>query len=273
MRLDHAIRRGARSIVRLGVLLETAGEYCARFLLLRARGPIDLRARAQWLHESCRAGLSRLSISVETQGKFPPHGLLVANHLSYLDILVLSGIAPCVFVAKKEVRSWPIFGLMARMAGTVFIDRSRSADAVRVNDKMLEALSAGAVVVLFPEGTSSNGATVLPFRPALFEGAVQAGQPIAPAHLRYEVDDGSVENDVCYWGSATFFPHLLRLLARKGLRAIVRVATSAVAFDDRKLAARETHKAVLALAGLPPKRAEGSQQADYSLAGSSRNAE
>ena len=273
MRFDHAIWRGARSIVRLGVLLETAGEYCARVLVLRARGPVDLPARAQWLHESCRAGLRRLKIGVEIQGRFPSRGLLVANHLSYLDILVLSGLAPCVFVAKKEVRSWPIFGLMARMAGTVFIDRSRSADARRGNDQMLEVLSAGAVVVLFAEGTSSNGATVLPFRPALFEGAVQAGQPIAPAHLSYKVADGSVENDVCYWGSATFLPHLLRLLSRKGLRASVRFAGAVRTFDDRKLAARETHKAVLALAGLAPKRAEGSQVADYSLASSSRNAE
>ena len=247
-----AIRRTLRSQLRLVILLGTALEYCARFAVRRIRGPLSPQQRTLWLHESCRTGLRRLQIPVRAQGTFPARGLLVSNHLSYLDILVYSSLSPCVFVSKKEVRSWPIFGPMAVMAGTVFIDRSRSADARRVNSEMQHALASGAVVVLFPEGTSSDGTTVLPFRPALFEGAIGAGESVTPAHLCYEVSDGTPETDVCYWGSMTFFSHLFRLLSRKGVRATIRFAPTALKFDDRKFAAQETHQLVLDLGQVLP---------------------
>jgi 1-acyl-sn-glycerol-3-phosphate acyltransferase len=137
------------------------------------------------------------------------------------------------------------------MAGTVFVDRARSADTHRANTEMSEALSEGAVVVLFPEGTSSDGSTVLPFRPALFEAAVKAGADISSACIRYEVDEGSVSNDVCYWGSMKFFPHLLRLLSRSKIRARVRFSTDIKTFSDRKLAAQTTRAMVVFLAGFP----------------------
>jgi len=250
MNTSRWIRQTVRSLTRLVILVGTALEYCARFAVRRARGPLSLPQRAHWLHESCRTGLHRLKIGVTAQGAFPARGLLVSNHLSYLDILVYSSLFPCVFVSKKEVRRWPIFGPMARMAGTVFIDRSRSADARRVNTEMHDALALGAVVILFPEGTSSQGTSVLPFRPALFEGAIGAGESITPAHLRYEVSDGAPETDVCYWGEMTFFPHLLRLLCRRGVRATVRFAPMARRFDGRKVASRETHAMVRELGGL-----------------------
>ena len=241
----------ARSLIRLAVLLGTAWEYCVRFVARRVRGPMSPSQRAQWLHESCRAGLRRLNIDVQVRGSFPDRGLLIANHLSYLDILVFSSVAPCVFVSKKEVRWWPVFGQMARMAGTVFIDRSRSADTLRVNTEMLDALAAGVVVVLFPEGTSSDGSTLLPFRPALFDAAVRAQEPVTPAHLRYEVADGSAANDVCYWGSMSFLPHLMRLLSRRGVRARIHFASQARTFADRKSAAQEAHEMVRKLGQLP----------------------
>ncbi|HWP85242.1 MAG TPA: lysophospholipid acyltransferase family protein [Terriglobia bacterium] len=247
--------RWLRSLFRLFLVLGTAGEYCARFCLRRLRGPLSLAERAQWLHQSCAAGLRRLRIAVETAGAFPARGLLVSNHLSYLDILVYSSVAPCVFVSKKEVRRWPVFGPMAVMAGTVFIDRSRSADARRVNSEMQEALAAGVVVVLFPEGTSSDGATVLPFRPALFEGALGAGAPVTPAHLRYEVSDGDPQTDVAFWGTAAFLPHLLRLLSKREIRPKIRFAP-AVQFDDRKIAAQRTREMVMELGRCAPGSAD-----------------
>jgi 1-acyl-sn-glycerol-3-phosphate acyltransferase len=174
---------------------------------------------------------------------------LVANHLSYLDILVFSALSPCVFVSKKEVRSWPLFGLMAWMAGTVFVDRNRSADTHRANHEMTEALADGAVVVLFPEGTSSDGTGVLPFRPALFEAAVKSEADVSSACISYEVKGGSVSNDVCYWGSMTFFPHLLRLLSKAKIQAKVRFSDEIRRFSDRKLAAQVTQSVVASLAG------------------------
>ncbi|MBZ5572688.1 MAG: 1-acyl-sn-glycerol-3-phosphate acyltransferase [Acidobacteriia bacterium] len=236
--------------MRLLVLLSTALEGCAQFLLLRFRGSPSTAERARWLHGACASALRRLGIDIAAEGRFPSHGLLVANHLSYLDILVFSALSPCVFVSKKEVRSWPLFGLMAWMAGTVFVDRARSTDTHRANTEMSEALSDGAVVVLFPEGTSSNGSSVLPFRPALFEAAIRAGADISSACISYEVEDGSASNDVCYWGSSTFFPHLLRLLSKGKIRSRVRFSAASKRFSDRKLAAQTTQEMVASLAGL-----------------------
>lgn len=250
MRLASSAWRAARSLIRLVILLETALEYCARFAIRRAGGPLSLPQRAEWLHQSCCAGLRRLGIPAATQGSFPARGLLISNHLSYLDILVYSSLSPCVFVSKKEVRSWPIFGLMAQMAGTVFIDRNRSADARRVNSEMQKALASGVVVVLFPEGTSSDGSTVLPFRPALLEAALGAGEPVTPAHLSYEVAGGNPQTDVAYWGKMSFVPHLLRLLSRRGIRARICFAPAPMTFQDRKLAAQETRQMVMELGGL-----------------------
>jgi 1-acyl-sn-glycerol-3-phosphate acyltransferase len=238
----------ARSLSRLGIVLGTASEYIIRYGGRRVLGPLERTERARWLHRCCAAGLRRLNIPVRVQGNFPQRGLIVSNHLSYLDILVYSSVAPCVFVSKREVRSWPVFGLMATLAGTVFVDRSRNVDALRVNNEMLEALAQNAVVVLYAEGTSSNGSSVLPFRPALFEGVVKSGMPITPAHISYQLEDGDPGNDVCYWGDHSFLPHLLRLLSRRGVRARVGFSSQSHTFDDRKVAAQQTNDAVRQLA-------------------------
>jgi 1-acyl-sn-glycerol-3-phosphate acyltransferase len=248
MRHDSSIWRSSRSIHRLGILLETSCEATARFLNRRARGPLSPEARIRWLHNSCRLVLQRLEIDVSIEGTFPSRGLLVSNHLSYIDILVFGSLAPCVFVSKKEVRRWPIYGAMARMAGTIFIDRTRRSDTSRVNCEMLESLTTGTVVVLFPEGTSSEGTDVLPFRPALFEAAVEAQEQVTPAHISYEVCDGNAATDVCYWGTMTFFPHLLRLLSKGRIRAKVSFGAEAMRFNDRKRAAVESREAVRRLA-------------------------
>jgi 1-acyl-sn-glycerol-3-phosphate acyltransferase len=159
--------------------------------------------------------------------------------------LALSSIAPCVFVAKRQVRSWPLFGELARSGGTIFIDRERPSDTVQASTHIRQALAAGIVVVLFPEGTSSDGSTVLPFRSALFKPAVQLNQPVSTAHISYAVEGGSVERDVCYWGSMVFFPHLFRFLRLGNVNARVRFGPKASAFTDRKMAALTTREEVL----------------------------
>jgi 1-acyl-sn-glycerol-3-phosphate acyltransferase len=204
--------------------------------------------RAQWLHRWCAFLLRRLSIELRMEGEFPVRGLIVSNHLSYLDILVFSALAPCAFVAKKEVRRWPVFGLFAAVAGTVFVDRSRPHLAQESVAEMRETLEAGVRVVLFPEGTSTGGDRVLPFKPALFESAVETQQPITAAYLAYELETADPAQVACYWGEMTFAPHLLRLLAEPHVVASVRFNAASQPFTDRKTAAQDLHKAVLALA-------------------------
>ena len=231
---DHSKLRLTRAVLRMLILLGISAQACLRFLVRRVRGPITIAERAQWLHESCRLALHRLGIEIVRDGRFPSRGLLVSNHLSYLDILAFSAVSPAVFVSKKEVRAWPLYGWLARLAGTVFVDRNRFADAYQANLSMASALSEGSVVVLFPEGTSSDGTVVLPFRAALLEAAITSREPISSAHISYAVENGSVEKEICYWGTMSFFPHLLRLMSLRGIRAQVRFATGAQRFEDQR---------------------------------------
>ncbi len=149
----------------------------------------------------------------------PRSGLLVCNHLSYLDVIVLSSIRPCVFVAKRDVAAWPLFGWLARAAGTIFVDRERRLASADVVDLVRDAVAGGSLVVLFPEGTSSDGSTVLPFKSALLESAVELRCPVAAAAIEYSLDDGSVADEVCYWGDMTLVPHLLNLFFKREIRS------------------------------------------------------
>lgn len=204
-------------------------------------------AQARWLHRICRRVLRVFAVHTTTIGSIPTRGLLVANHLSYLDIVLLSALSPCVFVAKSEVKCWPVFGWFARAAGTFFVKRSNRRDVVRTNETIRAALRDGALVVLFPEGTSSNGSTVLSFKPSLLEAAIGERAPISVAVLHYELSDGNAETDVCYWGEHTLVPHLLKLLTKR--RVIARAAFREVpdAWCDRKKLAAQLHQEVLAL--------------------------
>ena len=206
-----------------------------------------LGQRAEWLHRTSARGLRRLGIKVACEGSVPASGLVVSNHLSYLDILIYSSVMPCVFVSKAEVRSWPVFGMMASMAGTVYIDRKRKSDTMNANDGIRQALQQGLRVVVFPEGTSSDGSGVLPFYPSLFEPAVEGRAAVTAAYLKYEMEEGEVGRDIAYWGEMTFFPHLLKLLGKKGIRAKVRFGEAGRSFEDRKLAALEMREEVMAL--------------------------
>ena len=175
--------------------------------------------RARWLSRWCRFALCVLGVHLKVTGPAPTRGLLVCNHLSYLDVLVLSSIAPCVFVAKRDVADWPLFGWLARAAGTIFVDRNSRLAAFRGVDSMREAIESGAVVVLFAEGTSSDGATVLPFKSALLEPALQSRCRITAGAIDYLLNNGSVADEVCYWRDMTLVLHLLNLFTKPEIGA------------------------------------------------------
>jgi 1-acyl-sn-glycerol-3-phosphate acyltransferase len=245
------LRAVVRSAIRTVTLLWTATACLLAYVLLRLRRGRRLshRERAQWLHTWCGIALPRLGVTLLAEGPMPARGLLVSNHLSYLDIMTLSAIGPCVFVSKKEVRQWPLFGLLATLAGTVYVDRQRAADTVRVNEELAHALQSGVLCVLFPEGTSSSGAEVLPFRSPLLEAAVQSEAEVTAGAIGYEVEEGDPAQDVCYWGDMTFLPHVLKLLSRPAIRAHVRFAAESFRFTDRKEAAAQSRERVIELWG------------------------
>jgi lyso-ornithine lipid O-acyltransferase len=204
-------------------------------------------ARAAWLGRSSRRHLKIFGYTAEVAGTVPKSGLLVSNHLSYFDILTISAATPAVFVSKAEVRRWPLFGWLAALSGTIFIERERRLQVGEVNREIQAALDEGALVVIFPEGTSSNGGTVLPFRSSLLEPAARGGHEISTGWIHYSLVDGDASNEVCYWGDHAFFPHLINLLGKKSIRATLRFGTFQRQTADRKELALQLHAAVLQL--------------------------
>jgi 1-acyl-sn-glycerol-3-phosphate acyltransferase len=204
-------------------------------------------ARAAWLHRNSRRHLKTFGYTEGISGEIPKRGLLISNHLSYLDILAISAVTPAVFVSKADVRRWPLFGWFAKLSGTIFIERERRLHVGEVNTEIEKALATGALVVIFPEGTSTNDETILPFRTSLLEPAARGGHEISVSWLHYELEDGDARNEVCYWGDHTFFPHLLNLLGKRSVRATLRFAKFKQITDDRKELAKQLHAAVLNL--------------------------
>jgi lyso-ornithine lipid O-acyltransferase len=206
-----------------------------------------LHAREAWLHGWCRFACRVLRIRIRTHGSMPSSGLLVSNHLSYLDIVVLSSIRPCVFVAKRDVGRWPLFGWLAHAAGTIFVDRERRFSSPKVVNGIRDAIAGGSVVVLFPEGTSSDGSTVLAFKSALLESAVQLRSPIAAASIEYALDDGSVAEEVCYWRDMTLVPHLLNLFCKREIGANYSFSPAKVRLGNRKEIAHELRDEIVSI--------------------------
>lgn len=205
------------------------------------------RARAAWLSRSSRRHLKIFGYSAEVSGEIPQNGLLFSNHLSYLDVLTISAVTPAVLVSKAEVRRWPLFGWLAAMAGTIFVERERRLHVGKVNREIEAALADGVLVVVFPEGTSSNGETVLPFRTSLLEPAARGEHELSVGWIHYELADGDARQEVCYWGDHSFFPHLIHLLGKKSVRATLRFRKFQCTTDDRKELAKQLRAAVLEL--------------------------
>jgi 1-acyl-sn-glycerol-3-phosphate acyltransferase len=241
--LKHPLRVTGR-VAGLGMELLLAAFRYAIQCAFRPPDSLSL-ARAMWLQDTSRRLLRVFRIEIQSSGGIPSSGLLVCNHLSYLDILVLSALAPCVFVAKSEVEQWPVFGWFARQGGTVFVHRERRAQAIKTVDEIETALQSGAVVVLFPEGTSSGGATVLPFKSSLLEPAARHAHALTAGLLHYALDDGEVSEEVCYWKDMTLVPHLINLCSKRAVEASVHFNQLREGNADRKQLARQLHAEVL----------------------------
>lgn len=160
-----------------------------------------------------------LGMRVEVTGLPPLKGplLIVSNHVSWLDIVVLSAMAPVSFVAKKEVASWPFFGTLARLQRTVFVDRGRRHATGEARDDLRERLKSGDILVLFPEGTSSDGRRVLPFKSSFFGAAEVDGVLVQPVSIAYRSHRNLPMNrrlmpSYAWYGDMELPPHLVEAL-------------------------------------------------------------
>jgi len=171
-----------------------------------------------WAHDL----FELVAIKVEISGTPPLQGsvLLVANHISWLDIVLLLSASHCRFVAKSEIARWPVLGLLTRAAGTLFIARDSPRDALRVVHHMAEELRAGAALAVFPEGTTSNGLQLLPFHANLFQAAVSAHVAVQPVALRFvDATSGAPSLAPCYIDDDSLLDSVWRTLTAPPLRA------------------------------------------------------
>jgi len=232
--------------VRRAVALAFALAMCAvRYWLARLRGPMTLERRALWLQGAARAILKVLDIKTRVEGQPPVCGLVVSNHLSYLDIIIISATMACFFVAKMEIGGWPFFGKAARSGGTIFLDRSSLASAMTVAEQMTERLKLPIPVLLFPEGTSTDGEQVLRFHSRLIDPATTAGSPITAAAIRYVIEGGVEERELCWYGDEQFITHLWKVLGVKGFSAQLHFGEPLI-YSDRRVAADQTHAEITA---------------------------
>lgn len=237
-----SLRRFRRAVA-LGLVLILC---LLRLVTFRLRGPLTLKRRALWLQSSAHLVIASLGIRYRIQGQPPESGLLVSNHLSYLDIVLYAAALPCCFVSKAEIGSWPLFGLFARAGGTLFVDRSSRVSAEQVTEQVAERLKGPVPILFFPEGTSTDGSRLLRFHSRLYNPAVATAAPVTAASIRYVIEDGTPERELCWFGDALFLPHLWKALGTRGFFVDVQFGEPHI-YADRRIAADRTYAEIEAM--------------------------
>ena len=228
------ILRGPRALWRLvcGVLLALLGVLLCAFVFPCIAAPRRMRI-VGWF---CARMLALLGIALHSSGEAQPAPvLLVANHISWLDILAINAVQPARFVAKADVRRWPIMGWMVACGGTLFIERERKRDALRVVHQVAAALMAGEILAVFPEGTTSDGHGLLPFHANLLQAAIATEAPVQPIALRFSDAHSAVSAAAAFVGETTLLESMGRVLWADSLRATVQLLPAeAIRQTDRR---------------------------------------
>lgn len=206
-----------------------------------------------------------LGVTLRVDGPLPASAevgaMVAANHVSWLDIFVISSVRPTRFVAKGEIRDWPVAGWIAHASGTIFIRREQWRDTARTNEKVRAALAEGDCVGLFPEGLTSEGDTLLKFHSALFEPAVANRAHVHPAAIRYETGEGALCREVSFVGDRTFVESMILVIGQRAVTARLAFAPAIDTAGARRrevtAAARSAIASLLALEtpGTPPRTA------------------
>jgi 1-acyl-sn-glycerol-3-phosphate acyltransferase len=195
-------------------------------MLVMTRFPkLDAAGRHQRIQWWSIGLLRAVGLTLHVTGTPRPGAkLIVANHISWLDILAIHAALPHArFVSKADVLDWPLLGWLIRNAGTLFIERERKRDAVRVIHAVAEALQAGDSVAVFPEGTTGEGPELLPFHANLLQAAVSTETPVQPVVLRFSDTSDAFSKSVVYIGDTTLLQSVWRVVSAQGLQAHVDV--------------------------------------------------
>lgn len=241
----NALRAGWRLVRVLGLALGGWHQIVFQFPRMAQAG------RESAVQAWSQRMLHELGVGLEVRGITPTRGpmMLVANHISWLDILVMHASGHCRFVSKSDVAHWPLIGRLATGAGTMYIERESRRDAMRIVHHMTDALLEGNVLAVFPEGTTSDGINLLPFHANLIQAAVSAHAPAQPVALRFiETATGMNSLTPCYIGDDSLVGSIWRTVSGPPLTAIVSYGEPQLSQGrDRRSWARDLREAVKAL--------------------------
>ena len=213
------------------------------------------RARNRMIQRWSRKLLAILAVELEHSSAvpaLPERALIVANHISWLDIFVLNAMQPARFIAKSDIRQWPAIGRLCHSTGTLFVDRTRRRDAARINEQVMAALAAGDLVAFFPEGTTTEGRELLPFHGSLLQPVIEAGGHVLPAAIRYLHPDGSHSTAPAYVGETSLVESFGALLRARRTRVHLHLhAPLPTAGRHRREIAAEAHAVIRTALDLP----------------------
>jgi len=221
-------------------------------LLLPSPG---LRARATAIGTMiwARLMLIIMGICLTRKGDIPHDrgNFIVCNHISYIDIMVLGSIRPSVFVARHDLISWPLIGWLSSLSGAIFLDRKSGYAALTAMKAIDTRIEEGLNVILFPEGTTSDGKSVGSFKSALFDLPARRNMPVLPMSIRYTALDGSAQENnktgqVAWHGDMTLLPHLWKIL--KTDRITVTLFAGLPLFPERLGSLADTRKRLCSFA-------------------------
>ena len=208
------------------------------------------RLKQRWSHQILKILAVRLDA---TPAEAPPGSLIVANHISWLDIFAIHALRPAAFIAKAEIRQWPFVGWLAERNDTVFLRRGSRGHARVVNAEIDALLNAGQDVAIFPEGTTTDGSHLLGFHAALLQPAVETGRPVLPLALSYHDAQGAPSRSPSFAGETTMLQCFLSILACRALTVRVRpAATIDSTGKSRRELSQAAHGAIATRLGFPP---------------------
>ena len=232
-----------------GRLLRAVGHVLRGLWVIRTEfGRLTPDACALLVREWSRQMLGILGVQLVVRGTPPERGpmLLVANHLSWLDILVMDAAHPARFVSKADVKHWPVLGALITGAGTLYIERESRRDAMRVVHQMAAALQAHDTVAVFPEGTTGDGRELLPFHANLIQAAISAHAPVMPVALDFvDAASGQRSDAPLFVGDTTLLQSIWSTLRAVGVQAVVHYGPAQTADGrDRRAWAQDLRSAV-----------------------------
>ncbi len=180
-------------------------------------------------------------------------GVIVANHLSWLDIFVINAVQPCRFVAKAEIRGWPLLGYLCSSTRTIFISRGSARDVRKIFQQLAESIRGGDHVAFFPEGTTARQGTLLPFHANLFEAAIEASVAVQPVALRYLDRHGALHTEIDYTGDTTFSQSMMRILRSHSIQAqLILLPAIDSSIGNRRHLASAAQRSIAAALDHPP---------------------